>query len=834
MTYSAEVLADTPAAYWKLDDATGTTATDSSGNARHGTYHGTPALAADDVFGHACPTFDGVNDRVALPALNIAAGGAYTVEALARADALVSEAEVISETYGGGSDGVLASIGIKIGTATTPGLITAGSYSGGEGSPAWTWHVLEDVPWVVGDPHHLVYTHDGTTARFYVDGALVDTATFNIFGSTLAWNIGVKYDGSTFWNGAIADVALYGTALSLARIEAHYDALSGGPADETGAVDFTAEATTSFAGDVITDTGPAVAFTATATLATASPVESSGDTASMHFTAAAVFDAVTRPVGRRRRIVVVDINGEPYGELENANIGSVTFTLNEPESWAFTLPLHDPKANLLLDEKFREVQFWRGDQLLAWGPIVRPSADKTNLAVNVEGVLWYLTRRFVGRASRRNYVTNGDFENGTNGWELGALNPLESIATRSPDYWNAWVSTDRAVTGRRSLRLEQIEGGIPKYGVSGSQFFVWDVDPATNPEGDQWSLVAQVYIPSDTWRGPPPDGAGIRLSRYSTTETVSIAPEGGGPAIDYPKPIETITADINADTPRDVWTRLEAALLSPPTGQPEFVQVSINAPDGVAYFDRVSLSLDEGLRYYAADQADIAAGLLAHLQDPAFGKTGLNMAAEMPPTGILRDRSYLFHEHAGGFDALTEFTTLNDGMDFSVALTATGRTVRSHHPARGVYRPAYGLELGRNVADFAWAFDGETAANHIVVLGSGNGSDREEAWASYPSAFADMVTLETVSTTSPETPIDSLESVALEQLAVSVAPEVLTVTTTPAQPGQPDPVGVLAPGDTIPVTIRAGPLPIEGVYRVVSLTLTPDDTLDLTLNRRVP
>ncbi len=49
MTYVSEVLADSPYLFWKLDDASGTTATDSSGNGQNGTYTGTFTLAAPPV-----------------------------------------------------------------------------------------------------------------------------------------------------------------------------------------------------------------------------------------------------------------------------------------------------------------------------------------------------------------------------------------------------------------------------------------------------------------------------------------------------------------------------------------------------------------------------------------------------------------------------------------------------------------------------------------------------------------------------------------------------------------------------------------------------------------
>jgi hypothetical protein len=42
MAYADEVLADSPLAYWKLNDASGATAADSSGNSRPATYVNTP------------------------------------------------------------------------------------------------------------------------------------------------------------------------------------------------------------------------------------------------------------------------------------------------------------------------------------------------------------------------------------------------------------------------------------------------------------------------------------------------------------------------------------------------------------------------------------------------------------------------------------------------------------------------------------------------------------------------------------------------------------------------------------------------------------------------
>lgn len=827
MTYATEVLADGPLGFWLLDETTGTVAYDSSGNARNGTYFGAPALASTTIATLApTPTF--VNDWVFIPAIDVGTGP-YTLEAVARMDAAVYQAEVFGEEFTGGNNGILASIGTNLDGTTSNNKIQGTTYYGTQGSPNFTWYnSTSPTAWVLGAVHHLAYVFDGTTSRLYIDGVVTGTVhTRTGFASNNGWRIGGR---AGFWNGTIGGVALYGTALSAARIAAHVNAVI------PKSIRFTASATVTFSATVTSFASIAFGGAGSLTVSAAAEPEPATQFAAVAFGATGSLDVIGRPVGRRRRLVVTDIDGAPLGELENATCGAIKYTLNEPEDWSFTLPMSDPKAALLLGPRFREVQVWRGDQLLAWGPAVRPSADKTHLAVSCKGAGWYLSRRTIGDASRRNYLVNGDFEDGLTGWNIGALHPLEPLATRDPSFWDAETATDRVLTGGHSLYLAQVGTGAPRYGISAGQFLIWQVDPATNPEGDEWSFTARCYIPSETWRGPPVDNVGLRLDRFSTTESVFITPEGGGAPIAYPKPIETVTATIDENTPRDVWLPLEAVMVAPVTGNAEFVQVVLYCPDGAIFWDRATLTIDEGLRFHGQDQADIVAGIVEHLQDEAYAKTYLNLWTDTPATGVLRDRTYLHHEHINGADAIGEFATLANGLDISVAYEPYRRTVRTHHPARGSFRPAYALELGRNIADFAWTFDGESAASQVIVLGSGDGSDREEASATVDpladDAYAEGLTLETVFTAPPSTLIDSLDDVAAETLAVAIAPEVLAVTCTSPAPGQADPVGVVAVGDTVPVRIRAGSLIIDETYRIVELTITPDDTLELTLNKR--
>lgn len=574
----------------------------------------------------------------------------------------------------------------------------------------------------------------------------------------------------------------------------------------------------------------AVAFDAAATLSPTATVEVAW--ASVSFTARAAFTPTIFPRGHKRRAVVTDAFGVPHGELERAKIGAITFELNDAgEEFSFVLPADDPKAPLVLDEKMREVQIWRGDQLLAWGPMVRPQVDTDWLAVTCRGALWHLTRRHIGKAERTNYIANGSFEDGLAHWHFGtspvALFYNQPHAQPTPPLHE--IVTFPVLDGRRALRLENY---VPGADAQASQSFEWVVDADASPDGDVWTLKAYVYVESVD--APAIQGRGLWLERFSTTEpnpdplTLAVDP-------DAKKSIERVFVPLDEDTPRGVWHRMEIGFQVPPkAGEPETISVQLYAPDGVVRWDAVSLTLDERLSFYGQDQTSvIAKGIVEHLQDAAYAKSDVNISAACQPSGVLRDQVYVHHEHPNGFRALEDLTKLANGFDFSMSYTPTGRTFTTHFPQRGRHLPRFALALGRNIADFAWTFDGERAASSVIVLGQGSGSDREEGAAIDPDAFAGGLTLEEVFSAPPGTPISSLDKLADERLISTTTAEVLAVKTTPPQEGQPDPIGVLWPGDTIPVRIRTsiGDIAVDD-YRVQRLTVNSDDTLDLVLNRR--
>ena len=681
-------------------------------------------------------------------------------------------------------------------------------------------------------------------------------------------------------------------------------------------VSFTATASTSFAPRLTIPA--AVSFNAAGDMAATARRELAH--AKVSFLARATFSATVRPRGKKRRTVVVDDAGNPYGELENARHGSITWELNRWQEAAFALGLSDPKSALVLEERIREVQLWRGDRLLTFGPMVRPATDKADLAVSIKGPAWHLSRRHIGKANRDNRLTNGAFEQGLAGWSFlrGAhfldFQPLEAgqasifapgkdggraLAIRSdlepwytpPAIVDAPNSNYTVVTGdtlwalaksyygsglqwRRiyEANAAQIEAdaraaglwnprdpghwifpgqvftipGIPSAQTVtpppdantlwGDTFAYQELAVSGGVRGLTATLTAWAYVRSDEFEDYGAHERGVLLARlpsnYRTSHPLTPDRWGGARGM-YTENIEVSQSSIDEEHPFDRWVRHETSIFVPP-GKTEILHARLCAVQGLTAWDLATLTFDDAFEVFDTDQADIISDLVDHAQDPAFDKSDVNLTVDDPRTGVRKTLVALHSEHANIWDLIEDFTTAEDGVDISEAVTPTSRTLRVHHPRQGLYKPKSALALGRNIESFAWAFDGETAASSVIVLGTGDGSDREEASAIDPTAFAGGLTLEEVFSVPPDTPIELLDNVAAERLAVVSAPEVLTVTTYPHSDDllERNLLGRIGVGDSTDVTIRRGGLNIDAVYRIVRLTLRPDDRIDLVLNRR--
>jgi len=240
-SYRNAVMADTPRAYWRLNEFYPAVTAYDEQAAYYGTY-------ATGVFpGRVGPGNSEPGTAVAFPgtssarvdgpttALSIDVRSAFTVELWVRPNAIVTGQTPFAKFITAPSrNGVYI---VAIGGTNFwnfnryyAGTATVANSSAGSATTGW---------------QHLVETYDGTTAatalRAYVNGQLLASglSTGNVVATTGRVDIGAADDaaiGTIPFAGLIDEVATYTVALSSTRILAHYNAMTTPTATGTSLV----------------------------------------------------------------------------------------------------------------------------------------------------------------------------------------------------------------------------------------------------------------------------------------------------------------------------------------------------------------------------------------------------------------------------------------------------------------------------------------------------------------------------------------------------------------------------------------------------------------------
>lgn len=235
--YDGAVIADAPTIWWKLNETTGTTATDSSGNSHPGTYTiGTGTIGtAGPIVGNASETAfftDGSTSKVN-SSFNIPGGGqaALSVECwvnfLGITAASNNGLRIISCGHTDSTNNGFELWVVSAGNGVQ-WLVGNGAHTAAVNNPAAAPFLYPSTGW-----HHFVGTYSAGTASLYQDGLLVGTASLTGGGnitqdSGVVFNAGslAYFSGSlqyaNFIKAQISQVAYYTTALSAARVQAHY------------------------------------------------------------------------------------------------------------------------------------------------------------------------------------------------------------------------------------------------------------------------------------------------------------------------------------------------------------------------------------------------------------------------------------------------------------------------------------------------------------------------------------------------------------------------------------------------------------------------------------
>jgi hypothetical protein len=192
-------------AHWALDDGTGTTASDSSGNGNDGTLVGGPVWIAGTIGGAL--EFDGSNDYV-----NFGNRPGWPSGKAPRSLCGWGKTHSIASgyrwmaAYGSPNTSQAMFIGIN------GNSLIAGGYGGDDITVVGAWLLDE---WT-----HVGLTYDGTTAKAYVNGREVGSMAKSWSLVLSRSYLGRQVNDGEYWDGDVDDVRLYDHALTAAEMKA--------------------------------------------------------------------------------------------------------------------------------------------------------------------------------------------------------------------------------------------------------------------------------------------------------------------------------------------------------------------------------------------------------------------------------------------------------------------------------------------------------------------------------------------------------------------------------------------------------------------------------------
>jgi len=677
MTYAMEVLADSPLAFWPCDDGSGSPQ-DSSGNGNH-TSGGSTNYETDADLGTVLVEPTDFNTS------NIASGlalgtTAWTVEYVGKT---APGGYISAGSAGSPTDGVgYAGLSESSGTLTFQGRWDDNAMSAPAPITA-SGTLTQDNIW-----HHIAATWDGTDLKLYVDGSLVDTVSCSGTWTPPAdCGFGGTATGDRMWG-----VAVYDTALSGARIAAHFAEL---PAFTASVIEPPISTVDIDPINVEVKTQvPGVGFSTIpkATGSYPNPEDAPGWTSNL---------------------------GDPVSVKKELSDGAV--------SWSTKSNKIDGGHGSPITT---EVQIYRNGHLHAKGPVVTKRASSTSGDVEYSGrgPEWYFLRRVFGTAGRLNFLENGDFEQGMDGWGTNG-----SIT--------ATIETTKPAREKKYLK---IVGATENKDYYVTQKFIHD---NTKAAYGYW-FYCKAWVLVDTYTDAALNTHGLMI----TFDNGSVKRSDFAP--------------IDAATPRGRWIPLECRVLGEPFTL-GLIDVRLYGIKGTVNWDSVQVvgnNFTGGTRVEGTDQALMAAEIVRALQEDR-GKSNLGIGRSCPTTGIKYRGIFAHVDHGIGLDALRLVCEHEDGVDQEWAVTPATTTYKTHFPHRGGSFGTFSTG-GDQILEYELNYDGSEAASAVIVQGPGDGPARDEGGAIDDSAFGGKV-LDRVIQSPQDSGISVLDPMARDELARS-------------------------------------------------------------------
>ena len=229
MSLDSEILADAPLVFWKMQETSGTSATDSSaGGTNTGTYTSC-TLNQTGPNNLKSVSFNGSTSnlqRAASVIGNLASGSTITLEAIVKGTTGAANACILGLSSNAATAQIIA---LMLGGTGNAFPVFRMRNDGASGPDAFV-STPSGQSVIDGNWHHIVGTYDGTNIKTYCDGTLRSTVNNGALGTcTLNRTTAGALQRTTLsfpYTGNILYSAVYNTALSQSRITAHYNAIS--------------------------------------------------------------------------------------------------------------------------------------------------------------------------------------------------------------------------------------------------------------------------------------------------------------------------------------------------------------------------------------------------------------------------------------------------------------------------------------------------------------------------------------------------------------------------------------------------------------------------------
>lgn len=243
--YSSVVLSDSPYAYWRLNESSGSVAKDLSGNARDGLYVNSVLLSSQSMLPSSpskylyLPANNSYDSNVPIDppyvdissANNFCSGESWSIECWV-APATYGSPSGADYFYPGNYGGRLIGNRTYMGGSDRSNGLDFGVFGSPSGVYCWVGDGRQSSHYSyppIGELCHIVFTYSPIGCALYFNGELVDS-----FGPMTNITIQPVLEiGTQGWtcgefNGVIGEFALYSADLSESRVLAHYSSGIGG------------------------------------------------------------------------------------------------------------------------------------------------------------------------------------------------------------------------------------------------------------------------------------------------------------------------------------------------------------------------------------------------------------------------------------------------------------------------------------------------------------------------------------------------------------------------------------------------------------------------------